>query len=91
MRAGVQGLEPRYPGPKPGVLPLDDTPVLRTILRHTYVCRMIVSKNSKNAIGGKENDARGVRRVLTQTVRYFGYMSPERISCTDLDSAQLVP
>ena len=24
--AGVQGLEPRLPGPKPGVLPLDDTP-----------------------------------------------------------------
>ena len=24
--AGVQGLEPRYSGPKPDVLPLDDTP-----------------------------------------------------------------
>jgi hypothetical protein len=26
-RAGVQGLEPRYSGPKPDVLPLDDTPI----------------------------------------------------------------
>jgi len=26
-RAGVQGLEPRYSGPKPDVLPLDDTPM----------------------------------------------------------------
>ncbi len=25
--AGVQGLEPRYSGPKPDVLPLDDTPI----------------------------------------------------------------
>ena len=25
--AGVQGLEPRLPGPEPGVLPLDDTPI----------------------------------------------------------------
>lgn len=25
--AGVRGIEPRLPGPKPGVLPLDDTPV----------------------------------------------------------------
>lgn len=25
--AGVQGLEPRLTGPKPGVLPLDDTPI----------------------------------------------------------------
>ena len=24
--AGAQGLEPRLPGPKPGVLPLDDAP-----------------------------------------------------------------
>ncbi|SUZ99146.1 uncharacterized protein METZ01_LOCUS52000 [marine metagenome] len=24
--AGVQGFEPRPPGPEPGVLPLDDTP-----------------------------------------------------------------
>ena len=27
-KAGVQGLEPRYSGPKPDVLPLDDTPAL---------------------------------------------------------------
>jgi hypothetical protein len=27
MFAGVQGLEPRYSGPKPDVLPLDDTPI----------------------------------------------------------------
>lgn len=26
--AGVQGLEPRYSGPKPDVLPLDDTPII---------------------------------------------------------------
>ena len=26
--AGAQGLEPRLPGPKPGVLPLDDAPIL---------------------------------------------------------------
>lgn len=25
--AGVHGLEPRYSGPKPDVLPLDDTPI----------------------------------------------------------------
>ena len=27
--AGVQGFEPRYYGPEPHVLPLDDTPELR--------------------------------------------------------------
>jgi hypothetical protein len=27
VSAGVQGLEPRYSGPKPDVLPLDDTPI----------------------------------------------------------------
>ena len=26
-QAGVQGFEPRYSGPKPDVLPLDDTPI----------------------------------------------------------------
>ena len=25
--AGAQGLEPRLPGPEPGVLPLDDAPI----------------------------------------------------------------
>lgn len=28
MAAGVQGLEPQYSGPKPDVLPLDDTPMV---------------------------------------------------------------
>ena len=31
MLAGVQGLEPRSTGPKPGVLPLDDTPIIYQI------------------------------------------------------------
>ena len=31
--AGVQGLEPRLPGPKPGVLPLDDTPFYGLVLQ----------------------------------------------------------
>lgn len=40
-RAGVQGLEPRYSGPKPDVLPLDDTPIFyafsyAAIAYHTY-------------------------------------------------------
>lgn len=27
VKAGEQGLEPRYSGPKPDVLPLDDSPI----------------------------------------------------------------
>lgn len=30
--AGEEGLEPPLPGPKPGVLPLDDSPLNRLIL-----------------------------------------------------------
>ena len=33
ISAGAQGLEPRLPGPKPGVLPLDDAPILYCIER----------------------------------------------------------
>ena len=41
--AGVQGLEPRLPGPKPGVLPLDDTPCLSIIQGYIYRLRARVS------------------------------------------------
>lgn len=37
IMAVVQGFEPRLPGPKPGVLPLDDTTVLRYIICKKYL------------------------------------------------------
>ena len=48
-KAGEPGFEPRYPGPKPGVLPLDDSPALfRIYLNTTFFKKLLPVRLFKN-------------------------------------------
>ena len=43
--AGGQGFEPQYPGPKPGVLPLDDPPLLSVSVTRKLYQNPAISKS----------------------------------------------